>query len=126
MLPRTRNAKSGTINIAYLVIGTGPPYLVLVPGWVSNIECFWEEPAFARFLTRLASFSRLILTSDADRSPRTAHTSGRPLNNRTAQLALRPGSVHRGANVVHALFEAGQVCDPVGETSTSFVEQDEA
>jgi pimeloyl-ACP methyl ester carboxylesterase len=61
MLPRTRYAKSGAINIAYQVIGTAPPDLVLVPGWVSNIDCFWEEPAFARFLTRLASFSRLIL-----------------------------------------------------------------
>ena len=61
MLPRTRYAKSGTLNIAYQVIGTGPPDLVLVPGWVSNIDCFWEEPGFARFLTRLASFSRLIL-----------------------------------------------------------------
>src|SRR5205823_338784 len=35
--------------------------LVLVPGWVSNIEVFWEEPSMARFLQRLASFSRLIL-----------------------------------------------------------------
>ena len=61
MLPRTRYAKSGAINVAYQVIGTGPPDLVLVPGWVSNIDCFWDETGFARFLTRLASFSRLIL-----------------------------------------------------------------
>ena len=32
-----------------------------VPGWVSNIELMWEEPGLARFLERLASFSRLIL-----------------------------------------------------------------
>jgi pimeloyl-ACP methyl ester carboxylesterase len=74
MLPRTRYAKSGRINIAYQVVGTGPLDLVLVPGWVSNIECFWEEPALARFLTRLASFSRLILfdkggTGLSDRVP---------------------------------------------------------
>jgi pimeloyl-ACP methyl ester carboxylesterase len=30
-------------------------------GWVSHLEYFWLEPSFARFLTRLASFSRLIL-----------------------------------------------------------------
>jgi pimeloyl-ACP methyl ester carboxylesterase len=59
--PVTRYAKSGDVNIAYQVIGDGPPDLVLVPGWVSNIEVFWEEPAVARFLMRLASFSRLIL-----------------------------------------------------------------
>jgi pimeloyl-ACP methyl ester carboxylesterase len=32
-----------------------------VPGWVSNIEVFWEEPVVVRFLERLAGFSRLIL-----------------------------------------------------------------
>ena len=61
MLPQTRYTKSGDVNIAYQVLGEGPPDLVLCPGWVSNIDLFWEEPAFARFLTRLASFSRLIL-----------------------------------------------------------------
>jgi pimeloyl-ACP methyl ester carboxylesterase len=30
-------------------------------GWVSHLEYFWREPRFARFLTRLASFARLIL-----------------------------------------------------------------
>ena len=30
-------------------------------GWVSHLEYFWNEPSFARFLTRLASMSRLIL-----------------------------------------------------------------
>jgi pimeloyl-ACP methyl ester carboxylesterase len=61
MLPETRYAKSGDVNIGYQVLGKGPPDLVLVPGWVSNIDVFWEEPTLARFLTRLASFSRLIL-----------------------------------------------------------------
>ena len=61
MRPETRYASSGGVNIAYQVLGTGPHDLVFVLGWVSNIEGVWEEPAFARFLTRLSSFSRLIL-----------------------------------------------------------------
>jgi pimeloyl-ACP methyl ester carboxylesterase len=61
MPPQTRYAKSGNVNIAYQVLGKGPPDLVFVPGWVSNIDMFWEQPDFARFLSRLASFSRLIL-----------------------------------------------------------------
>ncbi len=61
MLPETRYAKSSGVNIAYQVVGSGPRDLVVVPGWVSNIDVFWEEPTLARFLTRLASFSRLIL-----------------------------------------------------------------
>jgi pimeloyl-ACP methyl ester carboxylesterase/class 3 adenylate cyclase len=61
MLPQTRYARSGDVSIAYQVVGDGPIDLVLVPGWVSNIDVFWEEPRLARLLTRLASFSRLIL-----------------------------------------------------------------
>ena len=61
MLPATRYAKSGGINIAFQTVGNGPRDLVLVPGWVSNLDVFWEEPTLARMLTRLASFSRLIL-----------------------------------------------------------------
>src|SRR5438045_7969083 len=43
-------------------------------GWLSHLEYFWTEPSFARFLRRLASFSRLILfdkrgTGMSDRVP---------------------------------------------------------
>jgi DNA-binding winged helix-turn-helix (wHTH) protein/pimeloyl-ACP methyl ester carboxylesterase len=59
--PETRYARSGDVNIAYQVVGDGPFDLVFVMGWVSHLEYFWTEPTFARFLRRLASFSRLIL-----------------------------------------------------------------
>jgi pimeloyl-ACP methyl ester carboxylesterase len=61
MTPETQYARSGDVNIAYQVVGEGPLDLVYVPGWVSNVELIWDEPAMARFLERLASFSRLIL-----------------------------------------------------------------
>jgi class 3 adenylate cyclase len=57
----TRYAQStdGT-SIAYQVHGDGPLDLVFVSGFVSHVELVWEEPAIARFLRRLASFSRLV------------------------------------------------------------------
>jgi pimeloyl-ACP methyl ester carboxylesterase len=61
MRPETSYAQSGDVNIAYQVVGRGPRDLVFVPGWVSNVELFWEEPTMVRFIERLASFSRLIL-----------------------------------------------------------------
>jgi DNA-binding winged helix-turn-helix (wHTH) protein/class 3 adenylate cyclase len=72
--PETHYARSGDVNIAYQVTGRGPIDLVFVMGWVSHLEYFWEEPSFARFLSRLASFSRLILfdkrgTGLSDRVP---------------------------------------------------------
>ena len=60
-IPKTHYARSGAVNIAYQVLGNGPVDLVFVMGWVSHLEYFWTEPSFARFLRRLASFSRLIL-----------------------------------------------------------------
>jgi pimeloyl-ACP methyl ester carboxylesterase len=59
--PKTRYARSGGVNIAYHLVGEGPPDLVYAPGFVSNIEMMWENPLLARFLRRLASFSRLIV-----------------------------------------------------------------
>ena len=53
-------AKSGELNIAYRVVGDGPGNLVYVSGWVTNVEVMQEDPGMARFLRRLASFSRLI------------------------------------------------------------------
>lgn len=62
IMPKTQYALStGGVNIAYQVLGQGPLDLVFVMGWVSHLEYFWREPSFARFLARLASFSRLIL-----------------------------------------------------------------
>ena len=60
-IPPVEYARSGDVDIAYQVIGDGPRDLVFVQGWVSNIEYLWHEPTLARFLRRLASFSRLIL-----------------------------------------------------------------
>jgi pimeloyl-ACP methyl ester carboxylesterase len=59
--PETRYAKSGDLNIAYQVVGEGPMDLIYVPGWISNLELMWDEPAHAHVLDRFASFSRLIL-----------------------------------------------------------------
>ncbi|MET0623886.1 MAG: alpha/beta fold hydrolase [Pyrinomonadaceae bacterium] len=62
LVPKTHYAVStGDVNIAYQVLGDGPLDLVFVMGWVSHLEYFWKEESFARFLTRLASFARLIL-----------------------------------------------------------------
>jgi pimeloyl-ACP methyl ester carboxylesterase len=61
MQPTTRYAKSGDVHIAYQVFGDGPVDLVLAPGFVSHIENYWDHPDFARWLRRLASFSRVVM-----------------------------------------------------------------
>jgi class 3 adenylate cyclase len=61
MAPETKYVRSGEVHIAYQVVGDGPRDLVYVPTWISQVEHYWEEPAIARYFSRLASFSRLIM-----------------------------------------------------------------
>ncbi len=60
MQPRTKYAKSGDIHIAYQVFGEGSVDLVFIPGFVSHLETYWDEPSYTRWLRRLGSFSRVI------------------------------------------------------------------
>lgn len=90
--PPVSYARSGDVNIAYQVIGNGPIDLVFVMGWVSHLEYFWREPRFARFLTRLASFTRLILIDKR----------GTGLSDRVAELP----SLEQRMDDVRAVMEA--------------------
>jgi class 3 adenylate cyclase/pimeloyl-ACP methyl ester carboxylesterase len=58
--PEPNYAKSGDVYVAYQVVGEGPIDLVYVAEFMNSIEAQWEEPLYARYLERLASFSRLI------------------------------------------------------------------
>lgn len=60
-IPETQYAKNDGVHIAYQVVGNAGPDLLLVPGWVSHVEYAWEDQTYARFLRRLAAFSRLII-----------------------------------------------------------------
>jgi class 3 adenylate cyclase len=59
--PETSYAYNGEVAIAYQVVGDEGPDLLVAPGSLTHLEHQWEDPRPARFLTRLASFSRLIV-----------------------------------------------------------------
>lgn len=61
MTAETRYAKaSDGTYVAYQVTGTGPTDLVLLRGWVTNVEHEWEEPTIARMIRRLSAVGRLV------------------------------------------------------------------
>jgi class 3 adenylate cyclase/alpha-beta hydrolase superfamily lysophospholipase len=59
-VPETRFVRSGDVDIAYQVFGSGPRNLLALSGWVSHLEVIWELPEFARFLERLGSIGRVV------------------------------------------------------------------
>jgi len=48
MTPETHYAKSGEVHVAYQVFGEGSVDLVFVPGFISNVEHYWDDPSHAR------------------------------------------------------------------------------
>jgi class 3 adenylate cyclase/pimeloyl-ACP methyl ester carboxylesterase len=46
--------------VAYQAFGSGPPDLLFITNWMTNVDVMWEEPGLASYLRRLASFSRVI------------------------------------------------------------------
>jgi class 3 adenylate cyclase len=61
MLPETRYARLGELNLAYQVVGEGPPDILLLDQWFGHVEAQWEVAPVAAFRERLASFGRLIM-----------------------------------------------------------------
>jgi class 3 adenylate cyclase len=57
----THYADSSGVKIAYQVHGAGPLDLVFVPGFVSHVELFWDDPRTARFLRRLTAIARVVI-----------------------------------------------------------------
>ena len=53
-------AQSGELSIAYKTIGSGPPDILFIPGFVSNVELIDELPTWSHTLNQLARLGRLV------------------------------------------------------------------
>ena len=60
VLPVTRYALSGDINIAYQTMGDGPIDIILVPGSISHVEFAHELLGYTAFLRGLSTFARVV------------------------------------------------------------------
>ncbi len=59
--PKTYYAKSGDIHVAYQRFGSGPVNLVLTPGFVSQIDNYWDCAPLNRWLTRLGEMAHVAM-----------------------------------------------------------------
>src|SRR6201996_7480574 len=60
VMPQTRYARSGDVNIAYQVAGDGPIDILIVPGGISHVELVYDLPGCVTFVQRLCRFARII------------------------------------------------------------------
>lgn len=60
VLPVTRYAQSGEVNIAYQVMGAGQIDVVIIPGIISHVEYMHELPGYTDALRRISAFGRVI------------------------------------------------------------------
>ena len=88
-------ATSGGANIAYRAVGTGPPNVMLVPLWFSNLDLLPEFPSIANGLQGFSSFGRVI----------TWDRRGAGLSDRGGG----PGTMEQGVEDLLAVLDAAEV-----------------
>jgi class 3 adenylate cyclase/pimeloyl-ACP methyl ester carboxylesterase len=59
---RVRYARNGDVHLAYRVLGEGEISLVIVPGWISNVD-LWDDPSYpwAPLVAPLVEQTRLVM-----------------------------------------------------------------
>lgn len=59
--PRIEFARNSGVGLAYQTLGCSGTDVLFVPPFVTHLGLTWDDPTYAGFLRRLASFSRLIV-----------------------------------------------------------------
>jgi pimeloyl-ACP methyl ester carboxylesterase len=106
--PETRFTYREGAKLAYQVLGDGPDLLFVSP-WFTDLELQWDEPGLSAFLSRLASFSRLILVDKrgTGRSERLAPDAFPRLETRVEDLVAVLDGVGSSDAVVVSGSESG-------------------
>ena len=95
---QTRYARtSDGVHVAFQTWGQGPD-LLMVPGFISNVEMAWESPLYAQMNERLGSFARVITfdkrgTGMSDRPPELPDADRRMLDMLAVLDAAQAGPV---------------------------------
>jgi len=108
--PETSYAYNGNTALAYQIVGTSGPDLLLVPGSITHLEVLWDEPRAARFLNRLASFSRLILMDPRGLGLSDRLTEVPTLDERVADLLAVLDAVQSEKATLFGSSDTGPAC----------------
>jgi class 3 adenylate cyclase len=109
-MPVTRYARSGGVNIAFQVVGEGPPDLVWLPSMTHHVELAWESPAHVRLLSRFAAVGRLLVF-DKRGTGMSDHLGGaETLESRMDDIRMVMDAAGSERAVICGLGESGPLC----------------
>ena len=117
-IPEVQYTRNGDVALAFQVSGKGPIDLVFVPGFIGNLDLMWEFPPYARFLRRLASFSRLIVMDrrGTGLSDRLSPKEVPPLEVLMDDLHALLDEVGSERPALFGCFDSGALCTLFGAT----------
>ncbi|WP_051336275.1 alpha/beta fold hydrolase [Aquimarina latercula] len=109
MKPPIQYTKSGDINIAYQVFGSGPIDLVYIPGWISNIDWMWACPELVAFFTALTKVARVILFDKRGTGLSDRITEFATLEERMEDIKAVMDAIHSEKAILFGHSEGGSV-----------------
>ena len=108
--PVTRYARSGGVNIAFQVVGEGPPDLIWLPSMTHHVELAWESPAHVRLFNRLAAVVRLLVFDKRGTGMSDRLGGAETLESRMDDIRMVMDAAGSERAVICGLGESGPLC----------------
>jgi class 3 adenylate cyclase len=108
--PVTRYARSGGVNIAFQVVGEGPPDLIWLPSMTHHVELAWESPAHVRLFNRLAAAGRLLVFDKRGTGMSDRLSGAETLETRMDDIRMVLDAAGSERAVICGLGESGPLC----------------
>jgi class 3 adenylate cyclase/pimeloyl-ACP methyl ester carboxylesterase len=109
-VPETQYAQSGEVSIAYQVFGSGSKDLVYVPGIISHLELYWEDPSMAAWLTQLGQHFRVIILDKRGQGMSDRIESSATLEDRIDDVNAVMQAAHSKSASLLGFSEGGPLC----------------
>ena len=100
MQPDVQYLRCGDGFVAYTLFGNGAVDLVPIFADLTHLEFAWRDPALARFIGRLADWSRLISSDKRGFGLSDRITAGSSIDDRVEEIRMVLDEV--GSNVPHS------------------------
>lgn len=107
--PTIRYARSGDVQIAYQVTGSGPLDVVLAPGTVSHLDLQWDSPVSRRDIEAWSPFARLVRFDKRGTGLSDRPTYAATLEERTDDIRAVLDAVGLERAVIFGRSEGGQM-----------------